>query len=203
MVDLHPLEIDGTAYAFRTPTLYDTARLERTLTLQRVRRPSLNEFRVAALAGVAALAEAVGNLEEGERQAEAIEAWYPTLTPTDEDEIDEPDLEARGLELLRLETERAAEQRRLYPLVTAIEANLERHWPAYAELVADRKYWDAVSRIEIVRLLLVRASGAELARDGDNLLSAAAYKALTRRHRAQLATFAFGLLAPSETQRKN
>lgn len=201
--DLQPLEIDGTRYLFRTPTVYDPARARRILTRQRVRRPALAEFRVSALAGIDRLAETAGMPEEGERQKALIEEWYRIMKPVSEEDIDEADLAKRGEELVRLETERRARIAALYPEVSAIEANLERHWQPYAELLADRTYWDDVSRIEIVRLLLVQIDGDPVPLDDEDMMAGEAYQGLPPAHRIPLATFAFGLLGPSETQRKN
>ena len=211
--DLHECRLaDGaggvTSYWLRTPTVYDPAKARRMLARQRVRRPSPHEFQVASLAGVLALAEAVGDQAEGERQKALLEQWYGLLVPLREEDIAEPDLEVRAAELTRLEGERAAAMQQIFSTVSAIEANLERHWPSYAELLADRNYWDDVSRIEIVRLLLVRighngSPGGELPRDDEGLLTQTAYQALPAAHRVPLATFAFALLAPGETQRKN
>ena len=76
--------------------------------------------------------------------------------------------------------------------------------PAYAELVADGRYWDDVSRIDAVRLLLVRTDpGGILPRDRDDLVDGAVYQAIPEAHRFDLATFAFALLAPGDAQRKN
>ena len=139
--------IGGVDYRFRTPDVYDPARARRVLTRQRVRRPSIEEFRVAALAGVAALAAAVNDPEEGIRQRELVEDWYRLLKPIEEDEIDEPDLELRGAELARLKAEREAALQEIFPQIAAIEANLERHYQPYAELLADR-YRPASTRLD-------------------------------------------------------
>lgn len=206
--DLHLLELGGRRYWLRTPDVYDGPKIRRVLTRQRLRRPELIEFRLAALAGIAAMAAATGEAAEGESQSAAIEEWYQLLEPLDEDAIDEPDFEARAAELARRQAERRARQQALLPTVAAVEANLERHWQPYAELKADREYFDDVSRIDAVRLLLVRigangTGGGVLPRDEHGMLDQAAYLAIPRGDRAALATFAFGLLAPDETQRKN
>lgn len=195
--------IGGVVYSFRTPDVYDPARARRVLTRQRVRRPSIEEFRVAALAGVAALAAAVNDPGEGQRQRALVEDWYQLLKPIDEDEIDEPDLELRAAEVARLKAEREAELQDIFPQIAAIEANLERHWQPYAELLADRNFWDDVSRIDIVRLLLVSIDGRTLARGEDGLLRQDVYQSIEKGHRLALAQFAFGLLEPDETTRKN
>lgn len=202
--DLHECRLGETSYWFRTPDVYDPAKARRVLTRQRVRRPAPHEFQVAAMAGVAALAEVVGDAAEGQRQRALLEDWYRLIVPTDENEIDEPDLMARGEELLRLEQTRNAAMQAIYPDIAAIEANLERHWPPYAELLADRSFWDDVSRIEIVRLLLSRVGAVAPPRDDEGLMAQSAYQTLLPpEHRVPLATFAFRLLAPSESQRKN
>lgn len=201
--DLNKCPVGGTDYWFRTPDIYDPAQARRFLRLKRVRRPAPVEFRVAALAGVEALAEATGDIEEGEHQRGLLERYYALCVATDENDIDEPDQDLRKAELDRLEALRLAELESVWLKVSAIEANLERHWQPYAELLADREFWDDVSRIEIVRLLLVRQGAGMLARDEDGRLSEAAYAAIPKGHRTALATFAFGLLAPDETQRKN
>lgn len=206
--DLHECALpDGaggvTSYWLRTPTVYDPAKARRLLARQRVRRPGAHEFQVASLAGVRALAEVISDPAEGERQQALLEEWYALLDPLREEDVDEPDFEARAVELARREAERVAALQRLYPSVSAIEANLERHWPAYAELVADRNYWDDVSRIEIVRLLLVRQGPGALPLDDEAMLTGAAYQAIPPEHRVPLATFAFALLTPGASQRKN
>ncbi|MBU3991569.1 MAG: hypothetical protein KKA12_03315 [Alphaproteobacteria bacterium] len=201
--DLHECVLGGRSYRFRTPDVYDPSRARRLLTRQRVRRPALLEFRLVGVAGVLALAEAVGDRAEGARQRAVIEEWYDLLEPLDEDKLDEPDYVERGAELARLEADRLARQAELQPQAMMIEANLERHWQPYAELLADRRFWDDISAIEIVRLLLVSIDGAALRRDDDGLVMQEAYKAIPPDHRTDLATFAFRLLAPDETQRKN
>lgn len=201
--DLHPFVVEDVRYAFRTPTLYDPARIQRSLTLQRVRRPIPLEFKVAAIAGLAALGKATGDPAEAERQQSIVERHFELMKPTDEDDIDEPDFKARAVELGEREAARLGEIAALRADVMAIEATLERHWPPYAELVADRDYWDAISRIEIVRLLLQEVGGVPVRKDADGLMSAEAYAAIPTAHRLPLATFAFRLLAPGETQRKN
>ena len=201
--DLNPVPLGGVTYRLRTPDVYDPARARRFLTRQRVRRPALEEFRVAALAGVAALADAVGDPAEGKRQQAVLEDWYRLAVPHSEDEIDEPDIEARAAALARLEADRRGAQLEIVAEAQAIEANLERHWSPYAELVADRGFWDDVSRIDIVRLLLVDVDGRTCPRDDDGLVTQAAYKAIPPAHRLPLATAGFRLIAPDETQRKN
>lgn len=201
--DLIKHSLGGTDYWFRAPSVYDPAKMRRVLARQGVRRPAPAELRVAALAGVVALGETVGDLAEGGRQREVLEDWYRLLEPTREDDIDEPDFEKRAAELERLEAARRSELVQLHAQVAAIEANLERHCPPYRELVADRAFWDDVSRIEIVRLLLVKIGAAELQRDEDELVTQAIYRSIPGDHRLPLATFAFRLLAPDETQRKN
>jgi len=203
LAELHPCPVGGVDYVFRTPDVYDPARARRLLARQRVRRPALTEFRVAAQAGLTAMGEAAGQMEEGERQAALLGEWYDLADPTDENSIDEPDQDARTAIVATREAERIARQRAIYPEVAAIEANLERHWPPYAELLADRVYWDEVSVIETVRLLLVSKAGQTLPRDDDGLVTQEAYKAIPPYHRMTLATFSFRLLAPDETQRKN
>ena len=190
-------------YGFRTPTLYDPAKARRVLARQGVRRPTQKEFEVAARHGIEEIGRTAGDEAEGERQAALIGRWYELLVPTDENDIDEPDAMKRGKMLMEAEAERQTAMRTIFPEVSAIEATLERHWPPYAELVADRAFWDDVSRIEIVRLLLDSIDGAALEKDGDGMLTDAAYRSLPRDHLMPLATEAFRLLAPDETQRKN
>lgn len=201
--DVHLCELGDVRYAFRTPTLYDPARIRRILARQQVRRPSALEFRVAAVAGLEELGKAAGESVEAERQQAVVERWHELLKPTDEDEIDEPDLKARAIELGQRESARLAELVSLRASFMAIEATLERHWPPYAELVADRNYWDDVSRIETVRLLLAEIGGVPVRQDADGLMTPDAYADIPPAHRLDLATFAFRLLAPDETQRKN
>lgn len=195
--------LGGRAYRFRAPDVYDPARARRFLTRHKVRRPSLTEFRVVALAGVEALARQVGDEDEGLRQQAVLSEWYELIEPVSEDDIDEPDFELRAVELAAREEERKARQAALQAQAMMIEANLERHWPPYAELLADRQFWDEVSRIDVVRLLLETIDGTPVRRDGDGLMTEAAYQAIPADHRLALATFAFRLLAPDETARKN
>lgn len=201
--DLHKCTIAATDYWFRTPCVYDAPKMRRILARQGVRRPAPAELRVAALAGVGEMAEAVGDAAEGARQRALLEDWYKLLEPVREDDIDEADFEKRAVLLREAEAARRTEMGAIYAQALAIEANLERHCPAYRELIADRQYWDDISRIEIVRLLLTRIGGGTLARDEEDLLTQATYIALPREHRLPLATFAFRLLAPDETARKN
>jgi hypothetical protein len=201
--DRHRCTIGGQGYWFRTPTVYDLPALRRTLTRRRVRRPSQKEFEVAALAGIAALAETVGDPAEGARQREIMEDWFPLLEPVREDDIDEPDFALRAKELAEREGARVKAQEALLPQVVAIQATLERHWPPYAELLADRRFYDEVSNIEVVRLLLVGIGEGEVRRDADGLLPEAVYQAVPRAHLAELTAFALRLLVPTETERKN
>lgn len=201
--ETHPCPVGGTTYLFRTPTLYDPAIIRRQLTRQRVRRPGRMELNIAALHGLAMLAEAVDDVAEGERQQAVLREWHKLLEPIDEDQIDEPDLEARAAEVARQDAVRKARLLELQAEVAAIEATLERHWQPYAELLADRTYWDEIAQIETVRLLLIRADERELLRDKDGLLTSAAYRSVPAEHRGALAHFAFGLMSLDETQRKN
>ena len=202
--DQHDLTLGGTTYWLRTPTPYDMPRMRRLLTRQGIRRPAANELRVAALAGLMEMAEIADAAAEGERQRAVIERWYELMPPLDENDFDEPDQERRHAEMAGREAERRDERAALYADVMAIEANLERHFPPYAELIADLRYWDDVSRIDAVRLLLVRiGDDGHLPRDRDDLVDAGVYQALPEGDRVQLATFAFTLLTPSEASRKN
>lgn len=202
--DQHDLTLGTTTYWLRTPTPYDMPRMRRLLTRQGIRRPAANELRVAALAGLMQMAEIADAAAEGERQSAVIERWYELMPPLDENDFDEPDQERRHAEMAGREAERRDERAALYADVMAIEANLERHFPPYAELIADLRYWDDVSRIDAVRLLLVRiGDDGHLPRDRDDLVDAAVYQALPEGDRVQLATFAFTLLTPSEASRKN
>lgn len=195
--------IGGQDYRFRAPDVYDPARARRYLTRQRVRRPSLLEFRLVGLAGLERLAETVGDPAEGARQQAVLAEWFDLVEPVREDDIDEPDLELRAVELAALEKARLARQGALQVEALLIEATLERHWQPYAELLADRRFWDEVARIDIVRLLLDTIGGVAVRRDAEGLMTQDAYRALPPDHRVELATFAFRLLAPDEETRKN
>ena len=203
LADLHPCELGGRTYVFRTPDVYDPARARRLLGRQRIRRPALAEFRFAALAGVEAMAATVGDIEEGERQKALVDEFYQLIEPIDEDAIDEPDFELRAAEVKRRAAETEARLREIAPQIVAIQASLERHWGPYAELKTDCDYWDEVSRIDMVRLLLVSIDGVTCPRDDDGLITQTTYRAIAADHRQALATFAFRLLAPDEAQRKN
>ncbi len=196
-------EVEGVRYGFRTPTLYDPAKARRVLTRQGIRLPSTLELQVTAKAGILKVGEASGDTAEGLRQAQVLEDFYAAVIPVDENDIDEPDPVLRGEEYAQRETERQALVTELYPQAMAIEATLRRHYPPYAELVADRDYYDDISRIEMVRLLLVSRDGVDLPRDDEGLLTQAAFESLPKGHRMPLASVAFGLIAPGETQRKN
>ena len=201
--ELHRCELGDEEYWLRTPTVFDVPRLRRELTRQGVRRPQLQEFRIAALAGIAALGEAAGEPEEAARQGAVMEQWYALLTPISEDEIEEPDLVKRG-EILQQQLEQHASERTvIISEVLRIQANLERHWAPYADLVADRRYWDDVSQIMAVRVLLRRRGLVKLECDADGLLSEAAFLELPRDAVTPLAKFAEALLVPDEAQRKN
>lgn len=218
--DLHWCEIGSLKYGFRTPTEYDTPLLRHALTKRGVRRPHQAEIRVAAAAGIKALGAAAGDPAEAQRQNGVMEDWYRLITPITEDEIDEPDFEARAAEMARLRAEREAECREIGPEVAAIEAMLARHWMPYAELLADRALFDDLSQIEIVRQLLVRRAETkveqgegdqpvtreiddELPRDVDGRLTSAAYQAIPKAYRPVLTGFAMRLLVPDEDQEKN
>lgn len=201
--DIHELTLDDTLYRFRTPRVHDTAKLRRVLTLQRVRRPDPIEFLVAARAGLTQMAELAGDPEEGARQVELLERFHELMKPTDEDELEEVDPVRRAEHFNKLEDERKEQLQAIYPDVHAIEANLERHHPPYAELKADRDYWDDVSRIEVVRLLLVGIGEGRVVPGEDGLMAEGSYQMIPRDHRMPLATFAYRLLAPREDERKN
>lgn len=201
--DLHPCPLGGTAYVFRTPDLYDPARMRRLLTRQKARTVLDMELTVAAKIGLTEMAAIAGDPAEGERQVELREEAYALMKPVDEDDIDEPDFERRAAIAKQQTATRAARLREIAMQVAAINANLERHCTPYAELKADREFWNDVSRIEIVRLLLVSVDGRVLPRDDDGLITQAEYRVIPANHREDLATFAFRLLAPDETQRKN
>ncbi len=200
---LHSCHIGAAIYWFRSPDVYDPARARRVLTLQRVRRPSQQEFEIAALEGIEKIAELAGDVNEGARQRQLLERFYELLKPIDENDLEEPDIEARAALLAQRQKERSEEIAAIYPEASAIQATLERHWQPYAELQADREYFDDVSRIDIVRLLLVKIGVGAVARGDDGLMSEAAYQMIPREHRVPLSTFAFRLLAPDESQRKN
>lgn len=202
--DLHDCTLGGRTYWFRTPGVYDLPKMRRVLRKQGVRRPDRTEMRICAQIGIRRVAEAGGWPEgEGDRQADVIGQWYELMTPPDENLIDEVDLDKRAAILAQLEAARQAEIAALYPEVLAIEAALERHWPAYADLAADATYWDELSRIDAVRVLIERIDDAQVRKDGEGLAEQAAYLAIPPEHRLALGTFALALLAPSETQRKN
>lgn len=204
VTDQHDLTLGSTTYWLRTPTPYDLPKMRRLLTKQGVRRPSQNEFRVAALAGVRSMAAAVGQEAEGEAQCAIVERWYELVAPIDENAISEPDGEKRAAIMAEREGERRQQIAAIYADIMAIEANLERHHPPYAELVADGRYWDDVSRIDAVRLLLVRTEqGGPLPRDRDDLVDGPVFIALPEEDRLNLGTFAFNLLAPGDAKRKN
>lgn len=203
LADLHPCTIGGTDYVLRTPDVYDPARLRRFMGRQGVRqRPAVIELLVCARAGLTAMAQIAGAAEEGERQAELFEEYYKLLDPVNEDDIDEPDAERRAGIVAQQEAVRAARRVEIYPQVQAIGASLERHWPDYYQLKADRDFWDEVSEIDVVRLLLVSVGGTPVRQDDDRLLTQAAYKAIPAEHRSPLARFAFGLFAPNAGQKK-
>lgn len=198
-----PVEAAGRSYALRVPTVFDLPKMRRSLTRQGVRRPLREEFRIAAMAGIAQLGEVTGDMAEADRQAAVLGRWYELLDPPQEDDLDEPDPVLRGEELKQKLEERAAEMAGLVAQVRAIEANLERHCPPYAELLADRTYHDELSQIEIVRLLLVAIDGEAVRRDGEGFMPARDYAALPEEAKQKLARKGMALLAPSETQRKN
>lgn len=203
VTEQHCCELDGDQYWFRTPTVYDLPKMRRVLGRQGLRMPQPQELQVAALAGIVALGEMAGDPVEAARQKGVMEEWYRLIEPTKEDDVDEPDFELRAAEVARLESERLGELAKIYPEVAAIEANLLRHWPVYSELCADKTYWDDVSNIEVVRLLLVRiGSGAALA-GPDGMLPEETFQCLPRAHRLPLARFATQLLVPTEHEEKN
>lgn len=203
--ELHACEVGDETWWFRTPTSFDLPRMRRQLTREGIRRPQLHEFKIASLAGLAALGAQLDEALEADRQRDVVEQWYELLAPLDEDDIDEPDQDKRAVELAERRVARVSAQQAIVAEFMAIEANLERHWPPFAELLADRRYWDDVSAIMVVRLLLRRRGDAVLDRDPEDrlLLSDAAYVALPDEAKAVLGPFASALLAPSETQRKN
>jgi hypothetical protein len=201
--DIHTCTLDGTDYGFRTPTPYDVPTLRRTLGRQGLRRPLTDEFRVCGVAGIAALGERAGDPEEAERQTDVFESWYKLLVPHKEDELDEPDLEERAVQLAELERARQAKLEELLPEIAAIEAMLTRHWPPYAELLADRHYYDEISEIDVVRLLLVRIGDLAVLPDREGLLPGDRYRQIPSLHRRALAQFATGLLTQDETATKN
>lgn len=201
--DEYDLKLGGATYWLRAPSPYDLPKMRRLLTRQGVRRPTPTDLRVAALAGIEQMSKATGEVEEGERQRDVIERWYELMPAVDENDVDEPDGEKRAAIIAERTAERRAEATAIYPDVAAIEANLERHHPAYRELVADGRYWDDVSRIDAVRLLLTRTNAGVLPRDHDDLVEVGVYMAIPEADRFRLATFAFELLSLSDIRRKN
>ncbi|MEV5033682.1 hypothetical protein MRBLMC3_002919 [Sphingobium sp. LMC3-1-1.1] len=204
VMDHRPLKtLGGVDFVFRRPDLYDLPAMRRRLRMARVRRPTLLEYSAIGAAGARRIGEAAGDPAEGARQAEIIERWYELMVPLDEDKIDEPDLEARAKLFAQQQQERREEIASLYPDVLAIEANLDRHCQDWAELKADADYWEEISRIDAVRLLLVEIGGKVFPRDADGLMIEDGYQSIPPQHRLPLGTFALGLLAPDETIRKN
>lgn len=199
----HVKTLGGVDYAFRRPDVYDLPAMRRRLRIARVRRPTLGEYRAIGAEGARRIGEAAGDAAEGGRQAEIIERWYDLLLPLDEDSIDEPDLEARAKLFAQAQAARREEMSKLYPDVLAIEANLDRHYQDWAELKADADYWEEISRIDSVRLLLTEIGGKVFPRDADGLMIEEGYESIPAKHRLQLGTFALSLLTPDEATRKN
>lgn len=200
---IHDCEVGEIIYKFRTPTPFDIPQLRWALTKRKVRRPQLIELKVAALAGIAALGEQAGETEEAERQREVYERWYDLLEPIREDDIDEPDPEKRAAELARQLRARAEDQQLIVAEVAAIEANLARHWDPYADLIADRQFWDELSKVEVVRLLLVKIGDQQQPLDEHQMLAFDAYMALPHDHLPALQAFAQDLITPTESERGN
>lgn len=202
--DLHARTLGGVTYWFRTPDCYDLPRIRRMLTKQGVRRPDRTEMRICAQLGVRRLAES-GEWPDGEadRQVDMIDRWYKLLRPLDENDLDEPDQEKRAAQLAALQAERQKDMAALWPEISGIEAMLDRHWPAWSDLRADSQYWDEISRIDTVRVLIARIDDKPVPRDPDGLMRSEAYLDIPAEHRVPLATFAMGLLTPTESQRKN
>ncbi|AMK18698.1 hypothetical protein [Sphingobium sp. MI1205] len=199
----HVKTLGGVDYAFRRPDVYDLPAMRRRLRIARVRRPTIGEYRAIGAEGARRIGEAAGDAAEGARQAEIIERWYDLLLPFDEDSIDEPDLEARAKLFAQEQAERRQEMAKLYPDVLAIEANLDRHCQDWAELRADADFWEEISRIDSVRLLLTEIGGRVFPRDADGLMIEEGYQSIPAQHRLQLGTFALSLLTPDEATRKN
>lgn len=201
--DMHLKEIGDKKYRFRTPNLYDLPKMRMRLRKEGVRRPQMAEYEAAALAGVAAMADATGEAQEGERQSAMIERWYQMAVPTDENDLDEPDFELRAAELERLEAARRGEVAKLYPEILMIEANLDRHFAPWRDMRADAEYYDEISRIDSVRLLLREIDGRKLPIDKDDLIIEQVYGMIEETHRMMLGTFALQLLVPSEAEKKS
>lgn len=201
--DLHQCTIGDSDYWFRTPDAYDLPTLRHALTRRGVRRPMQVEIRVAASAGIKALGDLAGDAAEAARQEAVMQDWYRLLVPITEDEIDEPDLDARATELARMQQEQQDACMAIAAEVAAIEAMLARHWPPYAELLADRALFDDLSQIEIVRQLLVRRGDVVLARDVDGRMAGAAFQSIPKPHYPVLSAFATRLLVPDEELEKN
>lgn len=200
---LHVCAIDDRIYHFRTPTPFDLPNLSSALTRRRVRRPQLLEFKIVSLAGIDALGEMAEDPAEAIRQRGVIERWYELLEPISENDIDEPDFEARAAELARLQEEQAQARGKIFAEVTMIEANLARHFQPYADLLADRALYDQTTKIQVVRLLLVKRDGAKLPLDEHDMLAFPAYGEIPRADLPALEAFANGLLLPSGDREKN
>lgn len=201
--ETHAVTVGGSNYVLRTPTVFDVAAMRRRLTLHGARRPTLTEFRLTALAGTRELARLAGEPAEGERLCGLISDWYELLPEIVEDDIDEIDQEKRRLLLDAQKAERHAARSALLPSLLAIEATLDRHWSDWRALQADREYYDEVSRIDCVRLLLLSIDGDVLERQAEGLISERLYERVLPAHRLELGTAALALLAPTETERKN
>lgn len=201
--DMHLKKIGDREYWFRAPTLYDLPKMRRRLRKEGVRRPQMDEYRAAALAGVAAMADATGEAQEGERQSALIDRWYQLAVPTDENDLDEPDFEKRAAQLESLEKARRGEIAKLYPEILLIEANLDRHFAPWRDMRADADYYDEISRIDSVRLLLREIDGRKLPIDKDDLIIEQSYGLVDEEHRMMLGTFALQLLVPSVAEKKS
>lgn len=201
--NLQMCDVGEVKYWFRKPTPHDIPNLRWTLTKRRVRRPHPVEFKVVGLAGIDALGEIAGDTEEAARQRNIFQESHELLEPIDENDLEITDPVERADELAKREEVRRARQEELLPDLLSIEANLARHWAPYADLIADRNQWEDLSRIEVVRLLLVRRDNETLERDEHEMLSFDAYEAINPDHVRTLAGFAQGLFAPDKATEKN
>lgn len=198
-----PVTVDGITYRLSTPTPASEARVRRGCRRQGARFVQNEEVRASVRAGIAELYEAAGGAEEVETQRQVVEAYWAAFDPIDESALDASTPEELEKAIADERERRAENIAILAPQFNAVLAVMERHYPPYRELNADRHYWDAILAIEYVKVHVVSADGIDLGEIGPDGLDDLQVGKIEAHHREWLFEQIVLLTAPTEAEEKN